>query len=117
MAKEITLILHRNILGDLPTKLRAYAAKLEQQPKLRGDVLACADVVDGWLKTPGDKLRCTRSKDSWEWLCEVCKSMKAWASATIIELKVDAWFKERAQAENARELHEARVALEAEEAQ
>lgn len=108
---EITIDLHKNICGDLPDRLTEYAAKLTDQPKLQADVLACADVIRGWLKQETIRVRCVRSLASWEWLRDTCTAMKAYAAATVIETKLEMWRREREDAAAAMALREEKEAF------
>jgi len=110
---EITLELHKNICGDLPDRLTAYAAKLTDQPKLQADILAGAEVIRGWLKQDTIRVRCVRSLSSWEWLRDRCVEMKADAAATVIETKLEMWHRARSDAAAAVALREEREAFEA----
>jgi hypothetical protein len=110
---EITLELHRNIIGDLPERLTAYAKKLESQPKAQAAVLACSEVVSQWLSQKTERVRCTRSLASWEWLRDTCNAMKAQAAALVLNTKLEIWHRQRSDAAAAKALREEREAFEA----
>lgn len=109
---EVVMILHRNILKDLPSRLRTYSARLDSMPKLKADVAKAASVIDTWLKGDATRMRCVKPYASWEWLAETCKAMGAWAAAMVIETKLQQWREAREESENARELKAARMMVE-----
>jgi hypothetical protein len=110
---DITLELHKNICGDLPDRLTAYAAKLTDQPKHVADVLACVEIIRGWLKQDTIRVRCVRSLASWEWLRDTCTSAKCFAAATVLETKLEQWHRAQSDAAAAVALREEREAFEA----
>lgn len=110
-SQEVTLIMHRNILGDLPERLAEHASKLVAQPNAQAAILACRDVILMWLKQDGVRLRCTRSEASWEWLRDVCCEMKAFATSTVIQCRLEMWRREREAAFGTLELRKEKEAF------
>lgn len=112
---QVTLIIHRNTLGDLPDRLAAYANSLQSQPKAQADIKACVEVLKTALKQDGHKIRVSRPYGRWEWLQQVCTHAKAYTAATIIELKLGLWVKARDDKDDAAALKEAADDLRARE--
>lgn len=86
--REIVLTFKRHSIADLPDKLNAYAARQVDQ-KLRNAIQSCAAIITGWLGTPGDIIRCSRSEDSWQRvLVPWARASGAHTAATLIEAKL-----------------------------
>lgn len=116
----ITLTFRRHSLADLPERLRALAAKTEDQ-ETRVKIVAAAAVVSGWLSADDARdIRASRPERSWRWLMGACRAAGAQTAGTLIQLKLDqreeAIAEAREQAQRDREIAQAARELRAREA-